>query len=243
MGRTKHDFDPAADEAARKERARKEADRMFDEAAPKKPAATMEEAAAQDAERQQDEAAAAREAAEDAKFRSHLAGLGGAQLVGDLTKATLEIVDQLMKRHGNLKRGWKGLAEHDQKDVISRAEWAAKGMVAAAVSAVAANRFPSLSATLDVLNIKDGYKVVLKAPTNPDVLPTLGASQGKQVVLVLADPTVFGQHEPIKPLKDQPPLPGVPEESDAAESAAAEDGPIAGGESPLAEVTGGQPVH
>jgi hypothetical protein len=205
-------------------------------------AVTMEDAVTADAERQQDEAAAFREQEEDAKFRAHLVGLGGPHLAGDLTKATLEIVDQLMKRHGGMKRGWKGLAEHEQKDLIGRAEWAAKGMVAAAVSAVAANRFAALAATLDTLNIKDGYKVVLKAPTNPDVLPKLGASQGKQVVLVLADPAVFAQHDAIKPMRDQPDLPGVPvpEAAESYPTAAEEPADIAG--SPLAQDESGDPA-
>jgi hypothetical protein len=193
---------------------------------------TMEQAAAADAERQAGETLQMTEAEADAKFRAHLAGLGGPQMVGDLTQGMLEIVDQLMKRHGGMKKGWKGLGEFDQKDLISRVEWAAKELVAGAVSGVAANRFASLPAILDTLNIKDGYKVVLKAPINPDVLPKLGASQGKQVVLVLADPEVFARHDPIKPMKDQPALPGVPEPA-AQPGEQTEPGNV-GGDSPLA---------
>ena len=224
MGRKQHDFDPEAEGEAKKRRAKEEADRAWSEAAPRA-GMTMDEAVDADARRQAEQAEQQAEADDDAKFRAHLAGIGGPKMVGDLSKAMLEIVDQLLKRHGGMKKGWKGLAEHEQTDLIGRCEWAVKGLVAGAVSGVAANRFAALPATLDTLNIKDGYKVVLKAPTNPDVLPTLGASQGKQVVLVLAEPAVFAQHEAIKPQRDQPELPGVPETAEAESPLAAEEAP------------------
>ena len=175
---------------------------------PKKDSMTMEEAVSADAERQQEEAAATMESANDHKFRTHLAGLGGHQMAGDLTKAILEITDQGMKRAGQ-KRGWKGLPEADQREIISRAEWAAKEMLRSAVSAVAANRFPALASVLKGVQIGEkGYKLVIETVVNDDDHRiALLNSVSRRMLVVLAEPDVFAQHDPIKPLPDQPALP------------------------------------
>lgn len=168
-------------------------------------------AVAADAERQADEADAAREAEDDRKFRAHLLRIGGPEMVKAMTEATLELLDQLQRR-AKLK-SWRSMGEHVQRDIISRAEWAAKEMVAAAVSSVAGNAFPALPGSLKAVAIGDkGYKLTLEMHVTDDRHRlALLSSVSKRVLVVLADPDVYAQHDPIQPMKDQPGLPGVPE--------------------------------
>lgn len=212
--------------------------RKKDEAAEGGETMTMEQAAAADAERQEDEAQQQMEAEDDLRFKRHLLRIGGKDMVGDLTKAMLEIVEQAMKRAGQ-KKGWKGLPQADQKEIISRTEWAAKALTASAVSSVAGNTFPALPSFLKGVSIGDkGYKLVLETIVSDDRhrLALLG-SITKRTLLVLADPDVYAQHDPIKPMKDQPELPGVPE---PAATEAATDGEA--GPSPLDETSGDPPA-
>lgn len=229
MPKTKF-YDPVAEDEAKKAEAKRKAEEEWAAAAPAA-GATMEEAVAADAARQAEEAAAAQEALDDADFRKHLAKIGGAQMAGDLTKSLLEIVDQLFKRHGGLKKGWRGLQQDAQQDVINRCEWASKAVIAAAVSGVAGNRFPALPSTLKTVAIGDkGYKLTLETVvTGPEHKLALLNAVSEKVLVVLADPEIYMQHDPIKPMKDEPELPLTPApepEPEAAKPAA---------ESPLAE--------
>jgi hypothetical protein len=220
------DYDPQADAQRHKAKARADADQEWEKAAARPPqtAETLSDAVAINLERQKEEEEARAEALDDARFREHLTKIGGPRLVGDLTKALLEMIDQLLKQSG-MKKGWKSLPEHQQKDVIGRAEWAAHSTVRAAVSAVAGDRWPALPGALKGVQITDkGYKLVLETSVaEPSHRLALLAAVSKPVLVVLADPEAYAQHDKIKPLRDQPPLPGLPAEP--APTAAAEDSP------------------
>lgn len=191
---------------------------------------TMEQAVEADAERQAEDAEMQQEAEDDAKFKRHLLRIGGQEMVKAVTEATLELLDQLQRRAK--QKSWRSMGEAVQRDIISRSEWAAKQMVAAAVSNVAGNTFPALPGFLKGVAIGDkGYKLVLETHVSDDRHRlALLSSITKRVLVVLADPDIYAQHDPIQPLKDQPDLiPDLPESATSPQSEA-EAGPSDGGE-------------
>lgn len=112
------------------------------------------------------------------------------------------------------KKAWDERSEDEQRTTINQITQVAEAMVRGAVRLIAASALPALRGTLDSVTVKDGVKAVLKFSSSDEERHALYDAQGKQIVLVIADPTTFfGTRKEWELKKDQP---GLPLETEAA---------------------------
>lgn len=135
-------------------------------------------------------------------------------LVGDVRD---RILKELTVAHD---KPWNLRPEAEQRAVVERVHELARGVVRETVMLISDNGFPSLQATLESVTAKKGFKAVLHVPKGVDGWEDLIRSEGKEVVLVIADPTAFFKTRGAVPITpDQPPLPYADEAAKVADAA------------------------
>ncbi len=135
-------------------------------------------------------------------------------LVGDVRD---KILAELTVAHD---KPWNLRPEAEQRAVVERVHDLARGVVRTAVTLISDAGFPSLQGTLEAVAVKSGFKAVVKVPKGADHWEDLIRSEGRDVVLVIADPTEFFKTRGAVPITpDQPPLPYAQEAARVADAA------------------------
>lgn len=151
-------------------------------------------------------------------------------LVGDVRDAMLA---ELKVAHD---KPWNLRPEAEQRAVAERVHDVARGLVRTAVTLISDSGFPSLQGTLEAVAVKSGFKAVVKVPKGADHWEDLIRSEGRDVVLVIADPSEFFKTRGAVPITpDQPPLPYAEEAARVADAAETPPEGYQGEEEPAAE--------
>ncbi len=130
-----------------------------------------------------------------------------------LDPATLsgDIAESLVGWYKCQPKPWNAMSYDDQKGMIDAIESLAERIVCKAVSLIAKNGRTTIQATLDQVTIKDGIKAVLTMSKHDPHRHELADSQGKAVLIVVADAQEFigsqGDINPDAPKGGQPELP------------------------------------
>lgn len=86
---------------------------------------------------------------------------------------------------------WQQMSEHDQQDVIYRAERRVKSIITQAVHILASKDRPALIGDVDTVTFKDGVKAVLKMDKASPHRHDLADAEGSSVILVVVDPDEY----------------------------------------------------
>lgn len=133
-------------------------------------------------------------------------------LAGDVRDALLHRL-----KHEQDKRAWTDRSEDEQRATINQITQVAEALVRGVVRLIGSEALPALGGTLASVTVKDGIKAVLELNRNDENRHALYDAEGKQVMVVLADPTqFFGAREEWSLKKDQPDLPLDADDDDQA---------------------------
>lgn len=123
-------------------------------------------------------------------------------MTGDIRDCILDVL-----KHG-LGKPWEQHSEFEQRDLVDKAEKAARESVNNAVDIIVADGRPTIVADLESITVKDGIKAIVKLSKGDELRHNLIDSQGKTVLLVVTDKDSYkGEKAPAAIDKDQPSLP------------------------------------
>lgn len=106
------------------------------------------------------------------------------------------------------RRPWNERSEKEQRLVINAAQALGNEVVRNVVNLVAAASFPALKGTLEAVTVKNGLKAAILLSRTDTLRHELLDAQGKQVMVVVADPDQFmDQREDVAVRLDEPALP------------------------------------
>lgn len=124
-----------------------------------------------------------------------------------------DLRDAILDRLRAMPKPYTVMSEAEQLEMIEGVERVSRHLVHQAVTLIAANGRPVISATVDQCVVKDGIKVVLKVSQSDPMRYELLDAVGRFALIVVADPEPYlGEREAAKPEPDQPPLPGAGED-------------------------------
>jgi len=139
------------------------------------------------------------------------------ELVIDALTVTGDVRDAILDRIRNLKKPYEQCSEEEQGDIIYGATAIATNLVREVVKIVAAAGRKCIVGDLEQVTIKDGYKAVITLSKSSEYRHELADSQGKAVLVVVADMEEFvGEKAPAKPTPDQRVLVDFNNDQDAA---------------------------
>lgn len=102
---------------------------------------------------------------------------------------------------------WQKLSEEAQGEVIERLRRRVQTLAGRAVQIIAAQGRPTVKATVDSVQFKDGIKAVFTLPASAPSRHELADSTGQTVLVVLADAEpLLGGMDAVRPEPDQPAL-------------------------------------
>lgn len=114
---------------------------------------------------------------------------------------------------------WQKMPEHQQQDVIYRAQERVQYAIKQAVEIIASANRPTIVATVESVTVKDGIKAVVTLPKSDAQRHELFDAAGMAVLLIVGGASEFyGGASEVKPDPDQPALNGfgAGEEREAA---------------------------
>lgn len=139
-------------------------------------------------------------------------------LAGDVRDAILHRL-----KHEQDKRPWDERSEDEQRRTINQITETAETLVRGVVRLIGSEALPALPGILASITVKDGIKAVMELSRSDENRHALYDAEGRQVMIVLADPTqFFGAREEWKVKRDQPDLPLDADEGDGAADAEAD---------------------
>jgi hypothetical protein len=119
-------------------------------------------------------------------------------MTGDIRECILDVL-----KHG-IQKPWQQLSEFEQRDVVAKAEAAARDAANKAVDIIVADGRPTIIAALESVAVKDGIKAIVKLSKDDELRHDLMDSQGKTILLIVTDKASYhGEREPSKIDKDQ----------------------------------------
>ena len=110
---------------------------------------------------------------------------------------------------------WQKMPEHQQQDVIYRAQERVQTAIREAVEIIASDNRPTIVATVESVTVKDGIKAVITLPKSDAQRHELFDAQGMPVLIIVAGAQgYYGGTDQVQAEPNQPALNGFGE-SDA----------------------------
>lgn len=126
-------------------------------------------------------------------------------MTGDLMQC---LIDELKAA----PKVWQEMPEHQQQDVIYRAQERVQAAIKEAVQIIASANRPTIVATVESVTVKDGIKAVVTLPKSDAQRHQLFDAAGMAVLLIVGGASEFyGGSDSVKPDPDQPALNGFGE--------------------------------
>lgn len=121
-----------------------------------------------------------------------------------------DVRDFLVDRIRQLPKVWGEMTQEEQTEIINAAITAGNATVRNAVSLIAKDGRPTITALCESVTVKDGIKAVLSLSKSDELRHALVDSQGQTVLIVVVDAENYiGSRGDLKP--DAPPTePGLP---------------------------------
>ena len=123
-------------------------------------------------------------------------------MTGDLMQC---LIDELK----GAPKVWQEMPEHQQQDVIYRAQERVQAVIKEAVQIIASANRPTIVATVESVTVKDGIKAVVTLPKSDAQRHELIDAAGMAVLLIVGGASgYYGGADQVRPDPDQPALNG-----------------------------------
>lgn len=140
----------------------------------------------------------------DPPRRDIAVNLAADKMVRQLTQLVL---DHCRDEREGARLPWHLLPEDQQAELIDRVDRSVRVAVLDACNIIATNSIPAVVGTIEQVVVKDGLKVVCKAPFTDENLAALGRHVKGVVQLIVIDTDQYSGGEPLAPAPREPELP------------------------------------